>query len=382
MIKTLKNVSKLIGINLLVLFFLVNVIYWSIPTITTLSDFYKSLRHDRAAHTVSPNYSISPSYSETDAKWLPIYDREYRQIQPVYKSFVGWRSKSFAGEMINVEGPHLQRRTVNAAAPGAKTAYFFGGSTTWGVGSNDAGTIPSQFASNTGFHTENFGNSGWVAHQSLVMLMQLIQEGRRPDLVVFYDGINEVYFKCLRGHTHVSHGMESRINTVLERNTKPSSFTAFLAPAWEVLNQLRSRLTSAVRDGTDTGRDCDVNPKKSEQIAESLIRDWQLARRLVESYGGKFMAFLQPVFMFSQTPRDHLTGRHFRSELRAVQAHYDVVYPLIRQKVADSGEFYDLVEILDGGQAVYVDVFHVSPRGNRRVAEEIRDRAASLGWIP
>jgi lysophospholipase L1-like esterase len=374
--KTLKNASKLIGTNLLVLFFLVNVVYWSIPTVGTISELYDSLRQDRTSS------AVSPSYAAADAAWLPVYSREYRRIQSVYQSFVGWRTNAFAGETINVQGPYLQRRTVNAAAPGAKTAYFFGGSTMWGAGSNDAGTIPSQFASITGFHTENFGNNAWVAHQSLVLLMQLIQEGHRPDLVVFYDGINEVYSKCLRGHTHVSHAMETRINTVLHQNLRPASFAAFLAPVGEVLNRLRAGLMLALRVDTDSGRDCDTNPKKSELIAESLIRDWQLARRLVESYGGKFVAFLQPVLMFSRTPRDHLTGSSFRSELRAVQPHYEAVYPLLRQKVARSGEFHDLVEIFDGDQAVYIDIFHVSPRGNRRVAEKIKDTAVSLGWIP
>jgi hypothetical protein len=100
------------------------------------------------------------------------------------------------GTTVHVEGPYLQRRTVNVSQEGAKKASFFGGSTMWGVGANDAGTIPSQFAALTKVHAENFAESGYIAHQSLVLLLQLLQAGHRPDLVVFLDGVNEVQAKC------------------------------------------------------------------------------------------------------------------------------------------------------------------------------------------
>ncbi|MPZ36790.1 MAG: hypothetical protein GEU95_01800 [Rhizobiales bacterium] len=374
--KNFKNALKVIGINLLIAFVLVNVIYWSIPTVAAISDLFSTIRPNRASA------AISPSYSAVDADWLPAYQREKRRTKTVYRSFVGWRTDAFAGEAINIEGPYLQRRTTNSAAPGAKSAYFFGGSTMWGSGSNDAGTIPSQFAAIAGFRAENFGESGWVAQQSLAMLMQLIQEGHRPDLVVFYDGINEVYVKCVEGFRFGSHRMEARIGAVLRQNVNPASFTAFLAPALEVRDHLTSRLTRAVSENPDYHRDCDANPKKAERIADGLLRDWDVAGKLVKSYGGKFVAFLQPVLMFSRTPYDHLRGRSFRREFNGLRPQYEAVYPLLRQKVASSGEFHDLIQVLDGDEVVHVDILHISPRGNRRVAKKISETVTSLGLSP
>jgi hypothetical protein len=57
--KTLKNASKLIGTNLLVLFFLVNVVYWSIPTVGTISELYDSVRQERTPSAVSPSYAAA-----------------------------------------------------------------------------------------------------------------------------------------------------------------------------------------------------------------------------------------------------------------------------------------------------------------------------------
>jgi hypothetical protein len=268
---------------------------------------------------------------------------------------------------------------VNSAAPGAKTAYFFGGSTMWGQGSNDAGTIPSQFAALTGFRAENFGERGWIAQQSLVMLMQVLQEGHRPDLVVFYDGINEVYFKCVEGFRPGSDAMEKRVGVVLQQNAVPASFTAFLAPALGARDRLAARLTRAISEEPDFHRDCEADTKKAEWVADGLLRNWRMAKKLVESHGGKFAAFLQPVLMFSRTPYDHLGGRSFRRDFKSLRPQYETVYPLLRQKVASSGEFHDLVPVLDGGAAVHVDILHISPRGNRRVAEKMGETVTSLG---
>jgi hypothetical protein len=379
MSKRFRHGLKVIGINLLIVFVLLNVIYWAIPTVAALSDLFNAMKPNRASAT------ISPSYSQADAEWVPAYQRERSQTKTIYRSFVGWRTAAFAGNAINIEGPYLQRRTVNAAAAGAKgakTAYFFGGSTMWGQESNDAGTIPSQFAAITAFHTENFGERGWVAQQSLAMLVQLLRDGHRPDLVVFYDGINEVYVKCIKGYRFDSDATEARIHGVLQQNANPASFTAFLAPAIQAWNGLASRVTRAVSEDADFHRDCDADPEKAERIADGLLRDWRVAAKLVEAYGGKFVGLLQPVLMFSQTPYDHLGGRSFRREFNGLRPQYEAVYPLLRQKVASSGEFHDLTQVLDGDEVVHVDIFHISPRGNRRVAEKMRETIASLGLLP
>ena len=81
----------------------------------------------------------------------------------------------------------------------------------WGIGSLDArSTIPSQFAAATKVRSENYGEIGYTAHQSLVQLLQMLQAGHRPSLVVFYDGVNDVAIKCERGLTPDSTGRNRR----------------------------------------------------------------------------------------------------------------------------------------------------------------------------
>jgi hypothetical protein len=99
---------------------------------------------------------------------------------------------------------------VNAAGirqtPGAqceqKNAYrifFFGGSTTWGSGAPDWGTIPAyvqaslEKSSKRPVCVVNFGESGYMSTQELITLVLELERGHIPHQVVFYDGVNDPY---------------------------------------------------------------------------------------------------------------------------------------------------------------------------------------------
>src|SRR5262249_34866708 len=145
--RTLKIVRVLV-INALVLFVLFNLAYWSLPVLQF------AIGHSGPSTSIGVHESKMghlPNYANID--WAKQLYREMDQMTARndfaaridFKSFVGWREKAFSGETINIGGPYAQRRTINNRTAGGKKAYFFGGSTMWGQGANDAGTIPSQF---------------------------------------------------------------------------------------------------------------------------------------------------------------------------------------------------------------------------------------------
>src|SRR5439155_17899889 len=77
---------------------------------------------------------------------------------------------------------------------------FFGGSTMWGTSQRDDHTIAAEAAHrlqalagpNARVEVTNFGETGYVNTQELLQLMLELRAGHRPDVVVFYDGLNEV----------------------------------------------------------------------------------------------------------------------------------------------------------------------------------------------
>jgi hypothetical protein len=104
-----------------------------------------------------------PNYA--NVTWAPQHFRKLKQAKWDYRSFIGWRRRPFEGATISVGGPYGQRRTIDDGTNEAKTVYFFGGSTMWGTGVRDDGTIPSQFAAAIGYRSENFGETAYTNPQ-------------------------------------------------------------------------------------------------------------------------------------------------------------------------------------------------------------------------
>ena len=103
--------------------------------------------------------------------------------------------------------------------------WVFGGSTAWGVGVPDDGTIAAYLEKATRLRTFNLAETGYNAHQSLNLLMKLYVEGGRPEFVVFYDGVNEVEQKCRKELTFYSTSQEAQIRQKLWANSPDSSRT-------------------------------------------------------------------------------------------------------------------------------------------------------------
>jgi len=139
---------------------------------------------------------------EPDAEW----PREALEATYARKSqwepYVYWRSEPYAGSVVNVDEQGL-RRTVHPPPTGEADeaevvrVFAFGGSTMWGSGARDQWTIPSVLArllAEAGIRARvtNFGQTGYVSTQEVIALLRLLHEGDVPDVVVFYDGVNDV----------------------------------------------------------------------------------------------------------------------------------------------------------------------------------------------
>ena len=105
-----------------------------------------------------------------------------------------WRRQPFHGQLINIDN-FGRRFTTNYPYPLSKSKkiikiFVFGGSTVWGTGVSDSSTIPSLlnielYKKGINSQVTNFGESGYVSTQELIMLMQELKSGNMPDFVIF-----------------------------------------------------------------------------------------------------------------------------------------------------------------------------------------------------
>jgi lysophospholipase L1-like esterase len=342
---------KVVALNLFVFFALIGALLSGVVMLNAALAILAAVRSgDERART--PNYAGIP--------WAEQHFKEFRSLKTDYYSYIGWRRKPYSGETITVAGPYGERKTAPEGRSDQPLVYFFGGSTMWGTGVDDASTIPSLFARETGVRARNFGESGYTAHQSLEMLLRLLQDGHRPDIVVFYDGVNEVAVKCRGELGSHSTSEEMRFRTRLDAGVGTAGF--YLLPIRDLLQWASWEL----RGQPARGYDCDVNAEKAAAVRSALIHDWQVARTVAESRGIRFVGVLQPVSTFSQTEKTYLPGETM------LEKQYLSVYPRLQEMAARHG-FASLVGALDIREPVYVDFWHLSPNGNTIIARRLAE---------
>ena len=140
-----------------------------------------------------------------DRPWAEAYWNEVRSVVDMpYQPFLTWRTRPHRSDPLWVDTAGI-RRTPGARCatpPGQETEsleiWVFGGSTVWGWGAPDAGTLPAQLQWRLEERLArpvcvvNLGENGYVASQGLLRLEERLRQGYRPDRVIFYDGVNDV----------------------------------------------------------------------------------------------------------------------------------------------------------------------------------------------
>ena len=371
----IKKLSLVVIVNLVILFTSLGIIAIAPPI---AYDLYRLLKPSFSHELASDSRSKLPNYQGHD--WARKHFAEIRALPTEYFDFVVWRRKPFEGEtiMIDADG-HRRHFNTNGGDHRSAKIWFFGGSTAWGIGARDDETIPAYVQKYSGKSTFNFGETGYVAHQSLNLLMKAYLEGGRPETVFFYDGVNEVAHKCRTGQAVFSSAQEL---TVRERVQKTalgsSSFIAVFDPAIQIFRLALAKLGRAplLPEGAER-YDCHMNAEKATLIAEHLISNWKVAKSIVEANGGVFVPVLQPVAYIGAPNLNH-SPKAFEDRPLSVaddqllRKQYEIIYENIRLSAKQSQlDFVDITDVFDVQELVYIDFCHVSPNGNDLVAERL-----------
>jgi len=320
---------------------------------------------------------LFPNYENVD--WALDHFTDYDNLtKGYYEAFYGWRRPAMQSKTINIDEQGRRRTFRSTDTEQDKVIAFFGGSTTWGTGANDETTIPSFFARlNPDYEAINFGETGYLAHQSLNLLMKEHFNGFRPDVAVFYDGVNDVWNKCRRENDEFSDSREHMVRLFLEEREE-GSYLELIAPLMDFIG--RAKRTMENKQRVNSPYDCHEDPAKAERIARVLLSDWLLAKQLVESGGGEFVAVLQPQAYGGTSRLDHLKldgslGRQYEAVYPKIVELLDREFPELREN------FLDLRTALDRDGYFYIDWCHLSPNGNEIIAQRI-DEAVARRMMP
>ncbi len=415
------SLRRRIGATLVV----AGVIAASVAGVAAIDRLYGALVSGRPAATGAvstiPGYAYNPSgqYVRLHAMETAAYERSN------YRSFVTWGYRDYRSEFVNVvDGVRQTRQPPRRPGLPTRVVWFFGGSTLLGQGSDDGNTIPAHACRYlarlwpaTNWHCVNFGVGGYVGTQEVVQLVRELRDhpDRRPDVVVFYDGVND-FIAALHGFPGEHHEFEvvreklgRRID--LPPDTRPG--VGDHAPAMDILGRLAHRelralanryfpnIMSGLAEGSQQA------PSAPAALAPDAEKVMERVRAAGRYYNGN-RALCRTVFrnvpfrvIFAFQPTVFSAKRDVAEEAPLLQrpfvgfryAHLmQRFWDALHETVAEDG-FADVgscrsvdlsAAFAEERRQVFFDWMHVFPLGNQRVghalAREIAGSAAPAGY--
>ncbi len=329
--------------------------------------------------TVDPTPLYAPDYSP---HWNGDYIREFRNSGRLqWEPYVYWRRIPYSGQYINVDADSRYRKTYNRVPQSEAKArvFMFGGSTVWGPWIRDDYTIPSNLSrvlerdGHHGVHVSNLAESGHVSTQSLLTLMLQLRRGNIPDIVVFYDGVNDV-FSAFQNHEAGIPLNEDHRRREFNVSKQPSRLidlllrTSMLA---EAAAGLRDRLGSIVSASTSSAGQAAVTDSLVDETVGVYLANVRIAKALSDDYGFEVFFFWQPSLFSKEGGSVAESLLATRYPTRLVEF-FDRVYARITTGAPQMDRLYDLQDLFDGDpETVFIDYCHIRETKNERIAEAI-----------
>jgi len=337
-----------------------------------------AFRFERPNDMVAHHYELLSFYEEQD--WSSQYWQEHGQaLKKIYHPYVIWRSPAYSGELLNIDDRGLRLTPGRTCQPGDYTVFAFGGSAMWGWGAPDWGTIPAfleerlQESWGESLCVVNYGEQAYVSTQSLIQMLLLLDSGTVPDLVVFYDGVNEI-FAARQSGKPLLHQNFSEIASRFDGRRSPYATWFASLKSYQLV-----RLVGAQLGG---GRKGEVPQETlepgslAESVVQSYLSNYKIVQELSRAYGFDFAFFWQPHILIGNKPLSEeeegmLSGLDWVVRLDPILVDlFQGVWDRIQHEVPRHERLFDLASVFAGVErSIWIDTWgHVTPEGNRLIA--------------
>ena len=339
---------------------------------------------DRSKPRIPPDPRVVSAVPGGSA-WLDRHYRELELISDRWRPYVYFRQKPFQGQTITINAEGL-RATWAPDATGkagderpALKILMLGGSSLWGFGSRDDQTIPSLIARglhNRGVRAEvrNLAEIGYVSTQEVIALCRELQQGYRPDLVLFYDGVNDTTSALLEGQPTMT---TNEINRVREFNILQSPTRLASALAGNLIqNSALYRFAGSVGRRSGVGRDKEPNAPAGTKLVDlslGVLHGYAANLELVEGLG-KAYGF-RPVFVWQPDIFSKPRLVPFEAEEKAKYAWAGSLFTEVHRQLEQADalvsnpRFLNLSGIFSESESLqFLDFCHTTEEANARIA--------------
>ena len=343
-----------------------------------------------------------PAYDGVDYDPPALLEEVRKSDRTVYEPYTIWKRRAYRGEYTTIDIAGARRTVGNSPSADALEVWVFGGSAVWGVGAPDRETVPSHLSSllngklGIDANVRNLGRRGYVSTQEVIYLMRELQAGRRPDVAIFYNGVNDAAAVSLWPEFPGTHVSFDTVRDRFESNGQDGDFgwfartTGLYKASRIVLDRVEG--DPFERDGIIVYADQDTGSTPNYRwLAERGLNLWLFNARVIGSlardYGFTSLVAFQPGLWSTGKPLDPSEESLIASEmeyagLKTIMTVRAEMATVLDDRLLDAQAPDWVVNLndlfADTPEPVYIDYAHVTGRGNeiaaRRIATELLER--------
>ena len=338
-----------------------------------------------AVGSVDPKARL-PAFEAADYDPVQVFEDQTSIGGSVYVPYSVWSHRPFKGKLVNVDD-HGNRVTVhNSLRKDSLQVWVLGGSTTWGTGAPDAETIPSyiaRFFNEWGADTQvrNLGEHAFVSTQEVIYLLREVQAGQRPDVVLFYDGVNDSASAALWPEAPGSHQSLGSIRRRFEGKLEQEAVATRLARStglYRVAHFALKRVGIADDLQTETSNGGVQLLQVAAQAFDIWLENYKIAAILGDGYGFIPVFVFHPALGVGEKPMDSseadLLADVMEHPAQGPTTRVNIEFHrLLQQSLSQETapeNLHDLSDIFaEVSDPIYMDWTHLTGKGNRIVAE-------------
>lgn len=349
------------------------------------------------------------------AKWALNMFHEEDSLPPfAWHPYDYWSAQPYKGKYFNIGSDGLRRTFNDVSATGGKPfrIFVFGGSTLYGLGARDDYTIPSFLARDLAkdgirnIEVFNYGQPGYSSTQEVIRLFLQLRQGDVPNLVIFYDGVNDTVAAYQYGAAGLTSQEYNRAREFNVLNPKiPSKRLALYTaaaitfvnasalgkvvrgamlyvarPLYEYIHgwlpRNRAKATGKIMPYWGVVANREMKEGLPRATVETYIRNMLLVEQAGRDLSFKCLFYWQPI-IYWKNPLSHFEKR--------VVLESGSVYPglekVVRATYADAHEasasheggvgLHDISDILNGEKSCFWDPWHITENCDAVVAARI-----------
>ena len=318
-----------------------------------------------------------------------------------YEPFVVWRANTLLNcdsITISEDGYRFTPPPPRGGRyPDALIVFMLGGSAMWGTGVSDSQTIAAYLQRDLSelisrpVAVQNLAQIGYSSTQELIELMLQLRDGNIPDLVIFYDGFNDVCCSYESGIAGVHASLESIAGRV-----EGTDEALGIIPVWKtivsrtntwlLITSLQSKgvlpeETREIPTYTTMGIDCDSLTSETVNI---YYANCHVVEALADSYGFDYLIIWQPTIwggdkILTEREQEFMDIEHPFFPWAADPAFRELLvasYDLFEESITDSTRYISFRTIFDEIEdEVYIDYSgsHVTASANEMISEKLID---------